>query len=150
MYIAFLFIFGFSVQEEVRMGAGIGCQRRAATRSVGTQGRAETRSVGSQTEPLNEPAPRATATPAQGSACGGVSGHVYSVWVVPGYPALTGVHTGGLVAWRALETCFVGQRYHYSKGIRLRRAESLAAGICMYQLEAAHHTVALQPVVHHW
>ena len=69
--------------------------------------------------------------------------HCYVVWCVPGLPELTGIHSGGLTAWRSLETKF--GRYSYARGFRLRKAGSLQDALVLFASEGAKHNVGDQP-----
>ena len=71
--------------------------------------------------------------------------HYYVIWKIPGRSHLVGVHSGGLRAWRALETEL--GRYSYAQGHRLRKAQSLFDALALFESEAAKHGIADQPPV---
>ena len=67
------------------------------------------------------------------------------VWVVPagvGQGQLVGIHTGGLRAWRALESQF--GTYSYKRGHRLKKAATILDALVVFTSESTKHGVTDQ------
>ena len=71
----------------------------------------------------------------------------YSVWWIPGFPSLTGVHVGGIRAWAFLLGYIDGQRYTPSRA-RLRAADDVDAAVALFDREAARHGVEPVPKIY--
>ena len=117
------------------------CNRRARTCDASTQTDILNEEV-VQSEPVNPPAP--PANPDRNRTTDG--SHVYVVWRIRGAPGTTGVHAGGIRAWKALLASIPDGQYH-SSTCSLRRASSMQEGIEMYRREAARHRVCADPAV---
>ena len=61
---------------------------------------------------------------------------------------MVGVHSGGIDAWYALELTFPSHSYAAARrGVRLRRYDSLEAGVQAYYAERERHGAPDQPRV---
>ena len=73
----------------------------------------------------------------------------YAVWQVQGRPELQGVHFGPS-AWPGIEERLPQSTYSYKTGSRLRRFDSLAAGVAGYLDEAGRHGAPVPPRLFRW
>ena len=73
----------------------------------------------------------------------------YAVWQVQGRPELQGVHFGPS-AWAGIEERLPQSTYSYKTGSRLRRFDSLAAGVAGYLDEAGRHGAPVPPRLFRW
>ncbi len=103
-------------------------------------------SDGPARRPADRAAQRGRASPRVGSR----GEYVYTIWSHPERPVLVGVHAGGIDAWYAIERTLPGPRYVYRRdGVRLRRFETLEAGLAGYRAESGRHHAPPEPRVWH-
>ena len=71
---------------------------------------------------------------------------IYVVWIIPGHPALCGIHVGGDVAWEFISGK-IG-RFGRRDAPQYRGVRSLAEAVEVYVDCAETYGVALKPLVH--